>query len=117
MSKIFAFLFLLMFQAVSTLLHAQTDPLPQNLPFNFSGQAGSVLPAGIAVHRFGTTAGAIPLTRTLAPANADLPYNATASTGGWRDESGNGISMLASGSNAAGAMVIAINTTAQAGIQ
>jgi 2',3'-cyclic-nucleotide 2'-phosphodiesterase (5'-nucleotidase family) len=54
----------------------------------------------------------------LAPATGDLPYSATANAGSWRDEAGNaGIGILASGSQSAGAVVVAINTTGQTGIQ
>lgn len=97
---------------------AQTNPAAQALPFALSTQAGSVLPAGVAVHRFGTTAAAIPTTRTLAPATGDLPYSSTSNAGGWRDEAGGaGIGILASGAQAAGALVVAIDTTGQTGIQ
>lgn len=97
--------------------YGQTNPGPQNLPFAFSSQTGNTLPAGMAVHRFGTTSGAIPTTRTTLPGNADLPYNATSNAGGWRDEGTNGLSMLASGSNAAGALIVSINTIGQSNIQ
>jgi hypothetical protein len=96
---------------------SQTNPSPQNLPFNFSSQSGSTLPAGMAVHRFGTTTATIPTTRTTSPGNADLPYNSGSTTGGWRDEAANGLSMLASGSNAAGALIVSINTLGQTNIQ
>ncbi|HEX8474910.1 MAG TPA: DNA/RNA non-specific endonuclease [Pyrinomonadaceae bacterium] len=95
---------------------AQTNPAAQTLPFTLTSQTGSTLPAGVAVHRFGTTSG-IPTTRTTAPGTGDLPYNSTSNAGGWRDEGANGISMLASGSQAAGALVVAINTTGQTNIQ
>src|SRR5262245_57920197 len=91
---------------------SQTNPAPQTLPFALTGQTGTVLPAGVAVHRFGTSAAAIPLTRTVTPGNADLLYATAGSTsGGWRDETTNGLSMLASGAQAAGAWVVSINTT------
>lgn len=99
-----------------TLSFSQTNPVAQALPFNLNSQAGSVLPAGVAVHRFGTTAGAIPVTRTLTPGNGDLPYVATAGSGGWKDETASGLSILASGSQAAGALIIAINTTGSTNI-
>lgn len=95
----------------------QTNPVQQSLPFAFSSQSGSTLPAGIAVHRFGTTAGTIPLTRTLNPGNADLPHTSTNTFGGWKDEGENGISMLASSSQAAGAIVVAINTIGLTNVQ
>ncbi len=96
---------------------AQTDPAAQSLPFSFTTQTGSALPGGIAVHRFGTTSGAIPTTRTVAPANGDLIYSSTANAGSWRDEGADGIGILASGSQSAGALVVAINTTGKTGIQ
>lgn len=96
---------------------SQTNPAAQNLPFSLSSQTGNTLPAGVAVHRFGTTAGAIPTTRTLIPGNADLPYTATSTSGGWKDEGSNGISVLASGSQSAGAWIVSINTTGKTNIQ
>jgi 2',3'-cyclic-nucleotide 2'-phosphodiesterase (5'-nucleotidase family) len=95
----------------------QTDPAAQSLPFSFTSQSGSTLQAGMAMHRFGTNTASIPTTRTTSPGTGDLPYNSGSTTGGWRDEGTNGISMLASGSQAAGAMVVAINTTGKSGIQ
>src|SRR5215213_6632310 len=85
---------------------AQTNPAAQALPFSLSSQTGSTLPAGVAVHRFGTTAGAIPTTRTTSPANGDLIYVTLGTSGGWRDEGANGLSLLASGSQSAGALVV-----------
>jgi endonuclease I len=99
-----------------TISFSQTNPAAQVLPFNLNSQAGATLPAGVAVHRFGTTAGAIPTTRTLISGNADLPYNATIGSGGWKDESTNGLSVLASGTQSAGALIIAINTTGNTNI-
>lgn len=111
--KIAGFLFILLFASTG---FSQTNPAAQVIPFNFNSQSGSTLPAGMAIHRFGTTAGAIPTTRTLTPGNGDLPYNATANSGGWKDENSNGLSILASGSQSAGALVIAINTTGNTNI-
>jgi endonuclease G len=96
---------------------AQTNPAAQPLPFSLTSQTGSTLPSGVAVHRFGTTAGAIPTTRTTTPGNGDLLYVTTSTSGGWRDEGVNGISMLASGSQSAGALVVAIDTTGQTNIK
>ena len=96
---------------------AQTNPAAQALPFSLTSQTGGTLPAGVAVHRFGTTAGAIPTTRTNTPGNADLPYSNISNAGGWRDEGANGIGLLASGSQAAGALVVAVNTTGQTNVQ
>ena len=80
-----------------TISFSQTNPGAQLLPFNLNSQTGGTLPAGVAVHRFGTTAGAIPTTRTLIPGNGDLPYVLTVGSGGWKDEAANGLSILASG--------------------
>jgi endonuclease G len=96
---------------------AQTNPAAQALPFSLTAQTGATLPAGVAVHRFGTTAGAIPTTRTVSPGNADLPYNSTSNAGGWRDEHANGIGILASGTQSAGALVVAIDTMGQTNVQ
>src|SRR5204863_9815925 len=86
---------------------SQTNPAPQNLPFNITNQSGNTLPAGVAMHRFA----AIPTTRTLSLANADLPYAILSASGGWHDEGTNGLSLLASGTQQAGALIISINTT------
>ncbi|NIJ54539.1 ExeM/NucH family extracellular endonuclease [Dyadobacter arcticus] len=98
---------------------AQTSPPPQTLPFSFTEISGSTLPAGVAVHRFGTTTGSIPTTRTASPGNGDLPYLTNTSSGGWLNagtNGENGIAMLASGSNAAGAVVISVNTLGKTNI-
>lgn len=95
----------------------QTNPAPQILPFSFTNITGTALPAGMAVHRFGTAAASIPTTRTTAPGNADLPYIAASASGGWKDEGASGISLLASGSQAAGAVIVSINTTGLTNIQ
>lgn len=108
---------LLVFVLFALACFSQTDPVPQNLPFNFSSQSGTTLPAGVAVHRFGTTSGAIPTSRILTPGNGDLPNTTTSTSGGWKDEGANGISVLASGSQAAGAWVIAINTIGKTNIE
>lgn len=103
---------------VPMIMHAQTNPAPQNLPFSLTSHTGSTLPAGIAAHRFGTTASAIPTSRITTPGNADLPYSSSGATqGGWRDDGADGISMVASGSNAAGALIVAINTTGKSNVQ
>ncbi len=91
---------------------AQTNPTAQSLPFSMASQTGSALPAGLAVHKFT----AIPTTRTTAPANGDLSYSTTANAGSWHDEGANGIGVLASGTQPAGAVVVAINTTGKTGI-
>lgn len=96
---------------------SQTNPTPQTLPINITSQTGNVLPAGLAIHRFGTTSGAVPTTRTLIPGNGDLPYNATSNAGGWRDEGTSGLGVLASSSQSAGAWVIAVNTIGKTNIE
>ncbi|MBP6288088.1 MAG: hypothetical protein KA409_14300, partial [Ferruginibacter sp.] len=108
---------LLSFLLLAVISFSQTNPTPQTLPFNITSHTGNIPPAGVALHRFGTTAGAIPTTRTLIPGNADLPYNATINSGGWRDEGPNGLSVLASGSQSAGAWVISVNTTGKTNIE
>ena len=94
---------------------AQTNPAAQSLPYAFTSQlqATATPPAGMALHKFSS----IPTTRTTGIAADDLP-NITASTsGGWRGEGNDGISMLASGTQQAGAMVVAINTTGKTNIK
>src|SRR5687767_911832 len=97
--------------------YAQTNPAAQALPFSLTSQTGGTLPAGVAVHRFGTTAGAIPTTRTVSPANGDLIYVTLGTSGGWRDEGASGLSLLASGSQSAGALVVAVDTTGQTNVR
>ncbi|MFD1631246.1 T9SS type A sorting domain-containing protein [Pseudopedobacter beijingensis] len=94
----------------------QSTPNVQALPFTMGNVSGTTLPSSIVSHRFGTTTGSIPTTRTIAPGNGDLPISSTSNSGGWSAEGANGIGLLASGSNAAGAIVIAINTTGKADI-
>ena len=90
---------------------AQTNPSAQPIPFTFTSQTTNVLPAGIALHNFGTTSAAIPLSRITTPGTGDLlAVAANATSGGWSPQSTDGIGILASGSQAAGAMVIAVNT-------
>lgn len=103
----------LCFLLFNGLAFSQTNPAAQNLPFNLNNQTGSTLPAGVAVHRFA----AIPTSRILTAGTGDLAYNSGANAGGWRDEAGNGIAVLASGSAQAGAWVVAINTTGKTNIQ
>lgn len=94
----------------------QTNPTAQTLPYSFTSLGTTTLPAGMAVHRFGTSAGAIPITRTTIVATGDLPNVTIANSGGWMAENANGVSMLASGSQSAGAVVVAINTTGNTNI-
>ncbi|PWJ60235.1 putative secreted protein (Por secretion system target) [Dyadobacter jejuensis] len=94
--------------------YAQTQPTAQLLPYTFTGQTAEVAPAGMAIHRFGTSSSTIPTSRTTSEGNGDLPYSTTSSAGGWLNAGTNGadgIGLLASGSNAAGAVVVSINTT------
>lgn len=98
-------------------LFAQTNPTAVSLPFSLTSQSSSTLPTGVAVHRYSS----IPTTRTLSPANGgDLPNkgsSAAYNAGGWYHLSTDGIGLLASGSNPAGAVVVAINTTGLSNIQ
>lgn len=92
-------------------LGAQTNPAAASLPFTLNSQSSAVLPAGVAVHRFSS----IPTTRTLSPANGgDLPNQGnlpTHNAGGWYHLGSDGIGLLASGTNPAGAVVVAVNTS------
>ena len=92
---------------------AQTNPAAQTLPFNLGSITSATLPTGVAVHRFGTSSATIPTSRLLTPANGDLPNNTTpkSNSGSWTFNGVDGIGLLASGSQAAGAVVVAINTT------
>jgi len=105
---VFAFFLLLI---ASLQMQAQTNPATGSLPFSYTG--ASSLPSNIAIHRFGTTAGSIPTTRTTNNGTGDLPVAGTNTSGGYILEGtngANGISMLASGSQAAGAIVVEIST-------
>jgi endonuclease/exonuclease/phosphatase family metal-dependent hydrolase len=89
---------------------AQTNPIAVSLPFSWNSQSSAALPAGVAVHRFSS----IPTTRTASPATGDLPVqgsSATNNAGGWYYLGTDGVGLLASGSNPAGALVVAVNTT------
>ncbi|MEP7080128.1 MAG: T9SS type A sorting domain-containing protein [Ginsengibacter sp.] len=97
---------------ITTIMLAQTNPAAQMLPFNFTTQTGGVLPDGMAAHKFA----AIPTTRILTPGTADLPYIVGSTSGGWNDQGVNGIGILASGTNQAGALIVAVNTTGKTGI-
>jgi endonuclease/exonuclease/phosphatase family metal-dependent hydrolase len=97
-------------------LHAQTNPSAVTLPFSLNSLSSSTLPSGVAVHRFSS----IQTSRTLSPASGgDLPNQGSAplsNTGGWYHLGNDGIGMLASGTNPAGAVVVAINTTGKTNI-
>jgi hypothetical protein len=108
---------LLLFSMFPLLLNAQTNPATSNLPISLTSQTGATLPNYVAIHRFGTAASAIPLTRITTDGNADLPNTTTNNSGGWIAETSNGISILASGSNAAGAILMEFNTTANTNVQ
>ena len=110
MNKKITIFFVFLFAVITGF--SQTNPVAQNLPFNLASQSGNSLPAGTAVHKFA----AIPASRILSPGTADLPYTSTAVSGGWKDESSNGISVLASGTQQAGALIIAVNTTGNTNI-
>jgi len=89
---------------------AQTNPTAVTLPFALNSQSTAVLPTGVAVHRYS----AIQTTRTTAPATGDLPNQGgtpTSNAGGWYHLGADGIGLLSSGTNPAGAVVVAINTT------
>ncbi|MFA6058424.1 MAG: endonuclease/exonuclease/phosphatase family protein [Taibaiella sp.] len=93
-----------------TPLTAQTNPTAVSLPFSLTSQSSSTLPAGVALHRFSTP----PVTRTVSPGTADLALAGSAPggfTGGWYFLSDDGIGMLATGSTAPGALIVAINTS------
>lgn len=97
-------------------LIAQTNPTAVSLPFSLTGQSSATLPTGVAVHRFTS----IPTTRTLSAATGDLPNQGsspTLATGGWYHLGTDGIGILSSGTNPAGAVVVAINTTGLTNIQ
>src|SRR6188768_2820651 len=111
MTKNYIGLFFFLLLALTSF--SQTNPATQNLPFNITSQSGNTLPAGVAMHRFA----AIPTTRTLSLANADLPYAALSVSGGWRDEGTNGLSLLASAAQQAGALIISVNTTGNTNIE
>lgn len=111
MIKRFATILALLLLAAHTF--SQTNPAAQTLPFGLTAQTGNTLPAGVAVHKFA----AAPTSRILTPGTLDLIYTATSASGGWKDEATSGISVLASGSQAAGAWIVAINTTGKTNIQ
>jgi endonuclease I len=110
MIKNFTCLLVFLLHVISSF--SQTNPVPQNLPFNLNSQSGNSLPAGVAMHKFA----AIPTSRVLTPGSTDLPYTAASASGGWKDEAANGLSVLASGSQSAGAWIISINTTGSTNI-
>ncbi len=90
----------------------QTNPTTGSLPFTFNG--ASTVPGNMAIHRFGTSAAAIPTSRITTDANGDLPVAGTGTSGGYVLEGAsgaNGISMLASSSQSAGAIVAEFATT------
>ncbi|MCF2447034.1 ExeM/NucH family extracellular endonuclease [Dyadobacter sp. CY345] len=107
------FLVLTIMTAAVWPLLAQTNPPAQTLPFSFTSLTGETLPAGMAVHKFGT----IQSNRTLAPAAADIDRGTAINQGGWRDEADNGISLIASNAQQAGVVLVAINTSGKTDIQ
>lgn len=102
------------FSAVLAMLFAgataQTNPTAVTLPFALNSVSTTTPPGGVAVHKFSS----IQTSRTLSPATGDLPNqgsSAAGTAGGWYDLGTDGIGLLASGTNAAGAVVVAINTS------
>lgn len=96
--------------ALSFATVAQTNPTAVSLPFTLNSQTLSTPPAGVAIHKFSS----IPTSRTLSPGTADLPNQGSSpalATGGWYNLGTDGIGLLASNTNEAGAVVVAINTT------
>ena len=110
MRKLYPLLFLVCCAFVTL---AQTNPTAQNLPYTFTELAGNTLPAGMAAHRFNS----IPVSRTTISGSADLINVTNGTSGGWRSESTNGISLLASGSQPAGALIVSINTSGLTNVQ
>jgi hypothetical protein len=103
-AKVILFFLLLL----SCVAHGQqTNPTPQSLPYSLTAHSLTTPPTGVSFGKFGS----IPTTRTTSPATADLPNQTIQNGGGWRGESANGVSMLASSTQQAGAMIVAINTT------
>lgn len=96
--------------------NGQTNPTAVTLPFSLTSQASTTLPTGVAAHRFGTSAGAIPTSRITTDANGDLPRGTTSNAGGWHNMTDDGIALLASGTQSAGALIVAINTTGKTNI-
>ncbi|MFZ4401263.1 MAG: hemoblobin-interacting domain-containing protein [Bacteroidales bacterium] len=113
--KLLAVLFiLLLFSGVS---RGQTNPTTGTLPYSFTGAA--TIPSTMAIHRFGTTSGSIPTTRTTSDGTGDLPVTTTNNSGGYLIEGtggADGVSLLASGSQSAGAIVVEISTTGKTAI-
>ena len=97
---------------LSVSLWAQTNPPVQNLPYNFTSQSGTILPASIAMHKFS----GLVTTKTVAGGTADLANTTASNGGGWSDQGVNGIGILGSGTAFAGGMVVAINTTGKTNI-
>jgi endonuclease/exonuclease/phosphatase family metal-dependent hydrolase len=94
----------------ATPLRAQTNPAAVSLPFTLSSQSSATLPSGVAIHRFST----VPATRTTSPASSDLATAGNSPTGfngGWYYLGTDGIGLLNTTSIAAGAVVVAINTS------
>lgn len=106
----------LILQAFTAGVQAQTNPVAVTLPFTLNGQYSASLPPCVALHRFSS----VQTTRTPNPATGDLPVQGsspTSNAGGWYHLGDNGIGLLASGTNPAGALIISINTQGQSAIQ
>ena len=91
----------------------QTNPTTSNLPVTISNQTGTTLPSFVAVHRFAT----VITSRVTTDGSADLPNTSTNNSGGWIAQGVDGISLLASGTNPAGAIITEINTTGFINVQ
>ncbi|OWK73518.1 hypothetical protein CBW16_08370 [Flavobacteriaceae bacterium JJC] len=113
----------LMMLLISGLSFGQTNPSVFDLTsgnFSFTGFAAgttTAYPTSMQGHSFGSE----PAPANIAnPGNADVALVASSglpNSGSFRNEIGNGISILNSGSNNYGAIVVAINTTSRQGIK
>ena len=90
-------------------LQSQTNPTTATLPFTYNGTTS--IPGTMAIHSFG---GVVPTTRVTTNGSANLGVAGTSNSGGYILEGtsgADGISMLASGSVGAGAIVVEFSTT------
>jgi hypothetical protein len=95
----------------------QTNPATGSLPYSFTG--ATTIPSTIAIHRFGTSAAAIPTSRITTDGTGDLPVTTTNNSGGYMIEGtggADGVSLLASSSQSAGAIIIEVSTIGKTGI-
>lgn len=115
--------YLILFLLISTsFLFAQTNPAAHNLGtsnFTFTGfgdGATTTYPTSMQ----GWSFGAEPTSSTVASPSADrvlVASSTSITTGSIRNEVGNGISLLNSGTNNIGAIVVAVNTTGRENIK